>query len=178
MKNMLVIGVILTFVFGVFAYLYLRSQNDEPEPGTPVEPGVGFPSAGSGSFVAREGYIVLRTADGEAYEVPDPTNGRPADSQPSGTYYHVTQDPARQEEDTRFGIVYGTDSSIAVGLFAEPLREARLAAEQKLRVVFPGVPDDGLCRMSVTVMVPPSVNYLYAAQNLGLSFCANAVVLP
>lgn len=62
-------------------------------------------------------------------------------------------------------------------LNALPLSKARLEAEDVLRAKL-GVTNQELCKMNVSVYVFKWVDENYAGENLGLSFCKNAVPLP
>jgi hypothetical protein len=117
------------------------------------------------------------TRGGDKLAIPDFTGGHPADKEQSGTYYHVTENANRDEMYQDFSIVYGTDSSISVGLLAEPLGAARMHAEATLRKLLQ-LTDDQICALDVSVMVPASVSDVYAAEDVGLSFCPGAVKLP
>ena len=94
-----------------------------------------------------------------------------------GTYYQLTDNQEVQGDQAQFEIVYGTDSSIKIGLIKEPLKDSRLAAEAKLRSLFP-LSNQDLCKLDVFVSVPAMVNDTFAGGNLGLSFCSGAVKLP
>ncbi len=121
--------------------------------------------------------VSIRTRGGQVLSVPDFTSGHPSINEQSGTYYYVTQDENGNQEASDFSIVYGGDSSVSIGLLAEPLGAARAHAEAKLRQLIPAT-NDQLCSLDVSVMVPPSVSDNYAGDDLGLSFCPNAIVLP
>ena len=53
-------------------------------------------------------------------------------SEPSGSYYYLEPQPT-DGSNPPFQIVYGTDSSVVIGLTQEPLGQVRLEAEQALQ---------------------------------------------
>ena len=65
---------------------------------------------------------------------------------------------------------------IKVVLNATPLATARLEAEQALRTAL-RLTNEQLCKMDVSVQVFRLVDEAHSGQNLGLSFCSNAVLL-
>ena len=120
---------------------------------------------------------VLQTYDGETVAVPDITEGKQSFVVGANTYYALTNNQDTQGPAAKYDIIYGTDSSITVGLFKEPLGASRLEAEAELSRLL-GLPNETLCTLDVTVAVPIRVNEFYSARNLGLSFCPGAVTLP
>jgi len=122
--------------------------------------------------------IVLTTKTGKVVTVPDFTYGHPSvEVEDTGvTYVYVTQDDSLTELDPVYGIVYGSDSSIVMGLFAEPLADARLRAEAKLKELLP-IPEPILCEMNIVVNAADTINPVHVGRNLGLSFCAGATAL-
>lgn len=122
--------------------------------------------------------VVLTTKTGKVITVPDFTYGHPSvEVEDTGiTYVYVTQDDSLAEADPVYGIVYGSDSSIVIGLFATPLAEARLRAEAKLKEFLP-LPEPILCEMNITVTAADTINPAQVGKNLGLSFCAGATAL-
>jgi hypothetical protein len=121
--------------------------------------------------------LSIKTTTGNVFTVPNFTQGHPVASEPNGSYYYVTEDAEGNDMVSDYSIVYGTDSSVSIGLLAEPIGEARRHAEAQLRKLIP-VTDQELCSLYITVMVAPDVNEDYSATNLGLSFCPGAVKLP
>ncbi len=180
MKKILIIAAsVLILVIGalVVAFLVLGRAPATAGPGASANP---FGTGGLQSQQASTtptATTVIRTRGGDTLSIPDITTGHPAITEQSGTYYYVTQNANGDEMNQDFGILYGTDSSIAVGLLAEPLGASRLHAETALRKLLQ-LPDSQICALNVTVMVPPSVSDVYAGTNVGLSFCPNAVTLP
>lgn len=155
------IGVVL---LGVVGYRFFASDSEN----TSTQPNSSQPFGGS----------TVPSAPVTSGAVEDFTEGRPSIQLDAGTYYYVTQDKEGTEGDSRYGIVHGADASVSIGLFEEPLGEARLAAEEKLKSLFPQRPESDFCRMSLTVTVPFDVSEYYAGENLGLSFCPGSVALP
>lgn len=123
--------------------------------------------------------LSFTTKDGKVVSVPDFTYGHPSvDVEDTAyTFAYVTQSLEGVEEDPRYGIVYGNDGSLVVGLYAEPWSTTRLAAEAKLRTLMP-LPDPILCALPIEVTVPDTIENIYTGKQLGLSFCPNALDLP
>ena len=182
-----IIGVLVVLVLGAGAWFLLsgapQQQGTSGHPGQTPSGSTSGTTGGSGSTQGTPGSAsttpsrTLVARDGSVVTVPDFTRGAESYTLPAGTYYELTNNQATQGSAAEYDIVYGTDSSITVSLLKEPLGQARLLAETKLRTLIP-VSDAALCTLDVTVGVPYGVNQFYAGQNLGLSFCPNAVSLP
>jgi hypothetical protein len=174
---LIILGIaLLVAVIALIAYFALRMYSDPSAPGTDTDPFGGFNSS-STPIAPGTPVRVLETPDGSSFKVPDFTIGHPSVNAPAGTYYAVSQDAEGNEESDSYSIVYGTDSSISIGLLTEPLGQARHKAEDRLRELIP-LSEVELCKLTVTVMASPRLNDTYAGVDLGLSFCPGAVVLP
>lgn len=123
--------------------------------------------------------ISFTTKSGKVVSVPDFTYGHPSVNIEDTTYTfgYVTQSLDGVEADARYGIVYGNDGSLIIGLLEEPLSASRSAAEAKLRELLP-LPDTILCELPIQVAVPDTIESTYTGQQLGLSFCPGAVSVP
>lgn len=121
--------------------------------------------------------ILLELTDGRKVSVPDFTYNHPQIDAEEVTYVLVTQTEEGAEEDARYGIVYGTDSTFTIGLFEEPFGAHRRLAEAKLKELL-GLPEDVLCKLDISVGVPDTIEGPYKGKNLGVSFCPGAVSLP
>lgn len=134
-----------------------------------------------GSALPRDSGAMLSflTRDGKVVSVPDFTYGHPSVNveDTAYTFAYVTQSLEGVELDPRYGIVYGNDGTLIIGLYAEPLGETRRAAEGKLRELMP-LPDDILCSLPIDVTVPDTIESRYTGKQLGLSFCPGATPLP
>lgn len=169
MKSPVVFGVLGACLIAgaVLGYLYLiptldqRTETKKEAP-TPREAGA---------------TILLTLRDGRTVSVPDFTYNHPQVDAEGVTYVLLTQTPEGVEEDTRYGIVFGTDSTFTIGLFEEPFGASRRAAEEKLLKLL-GLPEVALCTLDVSVGVPDTIGGAYAGKNLGLSFCPKAIPLP
>ncbi len=180
MMRIFAVALLIALLVAGGAYLLIRSGQTNNPSGTNTTSGNPFGGtlSGSGASGGTNGYtLTVHTTDGTTIQIPDFTNGHPSMTQPSGTYYYVTEDQDQNYQYTDFNIVYGNDSTFAIGLLAEPLGAARLHAEDKLRTLT-GLSGDQLCKLNVTVMASPRVNDTYAGVNLGLSFCPGATALP
>lgn len=169
----LILSLTLTILFGTGYWYYFAHL-------TPTEQTIGtnpFTSTTSTGVPITEPATEITALDGTKYRIPDPTLGKKSDMLDSGTYYQLTDNQETQGDNAQFEIIYGTDSSIKIGLVKEPLKDSRLAAEVVLRKLFP-LSDQELCKLDVFVSVPAMVNETFAGNNLGLSFCVGAMKLP
>ncbi len=171
--RMIVIIIVILAAFGGSAWFWL--SRNAPASGTGNQNP--FASTTSGSIGVGTPTVTVTAPDGSTYPVPDFRQGKKADTLPAGTYYHLTDNQTTQGPEAQFEIQYGTDNSITIVLLKEPLKAARLAAENSLRTFFP-LPDEALCKLDVFVSVPASVNETFAGNNLGLSFCQSGTRLP
>ena len=174
MRSWLLIGVIGALVLTLIGTgLWLNTQKVQKESVTATTTVRALPRD-SGAM------LLFTTRDGRVVSVPDFTYLHPSlDIEGRNeTYVYVTQDDNAVEMDPRYGIVYGNDGTLTIGLFAEPLGATRLLAETKLRELMEGVPDDILCLLPVSVGVPDTMNSSFVGRELGLSFCPCAVTLP
>ena len=117
--------------------------------------------------------IPIQLTNGSTVKVPDftKTNQPPVASATSG--YQVAG-----SVNGDFQILYfPAQSYFLISLLAEPLGANRKAAEAELRAKL-GLPDSQLCKLNIEVNTIGSVNNTYAGENLGLSFCPGAVLLP
>lgn len=64
-----------------------------------------------------------------------------------------------------------------IALLQEPIKTARLAAEQYLMQHL-GINPAEMCRIRYTITTPVSVNQIYAGENFGFSYCPGASQLP
>lgn len=169
MRAYYIAGIILAvLVGGVMAYFVFATPEVREEKSSEVA--VSTPSGPT---------ISIYTRDGKVATVSDFTFNKPrvVAEESDVTYVYATQNADGVEEDPRFGIVYGSDSTFVVGLFQEPLGESRKRAEARLRALLP-LPDDILCLLRISVIVPDTIGPMYRGRDLGLSFCPGAVFLP
>ncbi len=69
-----------------------------------------------------------------------------------------------------------SDRSFTITLLQEPLGQNRLLAEKELMQKL-GISESDMCQLVYSVLVPYSVNQIYAGKNLGFSFCSGAALL-
>lgn len=69
-----------------------------------------------------------------------------------------------------------SDKSFNIGLFKEPLKETRAAAEQEFLAKLK-ISEGEACRLKYVVVTPFWVSQFYGGRNLGFSFCPGAVQL-
>lgn len=163
--------VLLVLAVGILigAYLYLQPETgNEPERPSGVNP---FGSLASDPVAS--GSIAITLTDGSTAVIPDFSTTEQPEAASATNGYQVAG-----ASDSTFQIVYfPEDSGFIVTLNAEPLGEARRAAEDALRARL-GLSDTELCKLRADVGTTYSVNATYAGKNLGLSFCPGAVTLP
>ena len=79
---------------------------------------------------------------------------------------------------TDFQIIYtASDQSFHIGLLNEPLKNARLEAEQFLQTRL-GISQAQMCNLYYYVETTAAISPIYDNKNLGFSFCPGAVQLP
>jgi hypothetical protein len=173
------LGSLIVLLLGIGAWLYAsRSEQSAPSgtDGTPSLPSSTTTTDGHSTALSGP-TITLVTRTGGSIAVPDFTAGMTGYRLNTGTFYSITNNQETQGLAAQYEITYGTDSSIAIALVKEPLSEARLAAESRLRDLL-RLSDEEMCKLQVTVGVPYSTAQLFAGKNLGLSFCPGATELP
>lgn len=168
--------VILLVILGAILFFILRpTMQDEPVSAPQPDP---FEqneyTQGTPQTPTRE--IPLSSTQGTIM-VPSFVEGTPTLDLDAASYHYVTYNQDYTPVDPAYGIVYGTDGSLSIGIFAEPLGASRLKAEARLRQLL-SLSDAQLCSLTVQVSVPASVNETLAGRNLGLSFCPGAAPLP
>lgn len=176
-KNWLLFGsaVLLVAVVFVFLFFFTRSGEDSPTP-PDTEPSFGqAPDVTPGG--GTQDVVVIETSGGQTISVPDFIRDRQPFIVASKAFYFITDNQQTKGDAAEFDIVYGTDSSISIGLFKEPLGAVRFAAETELKSLL-RLDNATLCTLKVSVAVPNSVNSFYSGKNLGLSFCPGATKLP
>ena len=173
MRSSIVLGIAAALIVGLAVAGWLMHKAAVPEGPAPATT--------TASAIPRDtgAMLVIEAKDGKVVTVPDFTYGHPSvEVEDTGvTYIYVTQNDDQVELDSRFGIIYASDSSISVGLFTGPLEASRQAAEAKLREFIP-LPDAILCTLNVAVRAADTIDARYAGRELGLSFCPGAVPLP
>lgn len=176
-------ALVLLLIVLVLTGMLLWYLLTRPAATTPGQPAGGNPfgtpagSLSGGTGTTQGSTTELTTASGQTVSVPDLTAGKKGFPLGTHEFYFVTDNQETQGDNAEYDILYGTDSSITIGLLKEPLGQSRADAEAKLRSVL-GIPDAQICSLKVSVQVPYSINQFYAGQNLGLSFCRGATKLP
>ena len=171
MRSPVLLGVLVAVLIVAAAGTWWLVQKEKVVVDTPVMESKMLPRD-SGAM------LLLKTRDGQLVTVPDFTYGHPSvEVEDTGiTYVYVTQDDTLTEADPAYGIVYGSDSSITIGLLTAPLKESRQRAELKLRELLP-VPDVVLCALPIKVVAADTMGTMYGGKNLGLSFCNGSTAL-
>lgn len=90
----------------------------------------------------------------------------------------TTTDAIIIEQNSQFQILnYKVDNSFLITLLAEPIKKARIDAENAF-IKDLNISQNQACALKVSVGVPNAVNSNYSGQELGMDFCPNAVALP
>lgn len=174
-KIFLVVTAGLVIMLGSLSVYFLHTARQ------PIrEEYVTLPSAGTSTVpntgaVSEQGFIDVFPESASSIYIRDPrTFTRTTDL--GDDQYLLT--PLEAAEVGTYSIVFDAqNNSIAVGLVAEPIAQARRDAEQYLITAL-GLQDPlVLCAMSVYVGTTQLVNEFYAGQNLGVSFCPDSVQL-
>jgi hypothetical protein len=173
-----ILAVVATLVIIGVVIFYALTRN-------PVQPTANnqsiFPTATSSNTIGGVSYgsgvLKIKGINGEEYSIPDITQGKKSDVLPAGTYYHITNNQETLGTNAEFEMQYGTDNSISIVILKESLKDSRTSAENYLRSTLK-LSNSDLCSLDITIIVPAAVNTAFADENLGLSFCPNAVVLP
>lgn len=181
-KPRLLIGVAVVLVLlsiAVLGYVGVRMFGTR-EPGTPGQPF--SPSGGTqgpgGSVSQTPNTTSIRTRSGETISVPDILSGHEPQSMDGGRFYTL-YGPEYSTEGFSFSLQYSEkDSQFLVLLQTEPIGTARIEAQKYLGALLK-LPDSELCTLNTVVLVTPDVSEVYSQyENLGISFCPNAVKLP
>jgi len=122
--------------------------------------------------------IQIMDKNGEAVVIPDIVSAHEPTDLPNGKFYSL-YGPEYSTEGFTFSVQYSaSDSQFLVSLIREPIGAARHDGENYLRNLL-GLTNAQLCNLNVEVSVTPDVSEVYSQyQNLGLSFCTDAVPLP
>lgn len=147
-------------------------------PGTPTNPNNPFQLLGGSGDTTPVKTIQIMNRNGEVVVVPDVLSAHEPIEMPSGRFYTL-YGPEYSTEGFTFSVQYSeTDSLFLVNLVKEPIGSARHDGENYLRNLL-DLTNDELCNLNVEVSVTSDVSEVYSSyQNLGLSFCADAVPLP
>ncbi len=172
--------VLLVLALGILWILYTINA-----PNTPVEPGAIFPTGDNDSRHAR---VNVQLTDGGTTSTLDFINNGTTfeDAANPGNYYLAGTSEYCQPDGScptagpseNFTILYyGGDSSFIIGIMTEPLGQVREEAEQYLKEIL-GITNEEMCKLNYTIGSSAYVNQTYGGENLGFSFCPDAVLLP
>lgn len=147
-------------------------------PGAPTNPSDPFHLLGGSGDVTPVRTIQIMNKNGEAVVIPDVLASHEPVDLPSGRFYTL-YGPEYSTEGFTFSVQYSVaDSLFLVNLIKEPIGAARHDGENYVRNLLKFTNEE-LCSLNIEVSVTPDVSEVYSQyQNLGLSFCANAVPLP
>lgn len=173
-KSFLVLVGIVALLIGGLLVMILMPGDADNSSGN----GIFLPGAGDEQPGGKNEMVRLLKPDGSFEAVPDFTKGKQRIDQGEGYYhYRLTTNQETLGPDAPYDIIYDGDGSISIGIFKEPLKDTRKAAEAELlRLV--GIDEAEACSLVIMVFVPVSVNSQYSGNDLGLSFCPGSVTLP
>lgn len=174
----IVVGVALAILgIGILAVVAVFPFSPNT-PGAPTNPSDPFQFLGGSGDTTPMKTIQITNKNGEAVVIPDVLTAHEPIDMPSGRFYTL-YGPEYSTEGFTFSVQYSvTDSLFLVNLIKEPIGAARHDGENYLRNLL-GLTNDELCNLNVEVSVTPDVSEVYSQyQNLGLSFCVDAVPLP
>lgn len=177
-----VAGVVVITALVLAVWVLMASTPLPPPAPTPSLPeagtqGPGTSQGGQGLSIPINGGSSISTRDflSDTQTISDPNN--------PGYYYlgyHQSTGPedASATDAPPYVIGYIVQTHyFNVGLYAEPIGQVRIEAEQYLLNML-GITEEEACTLKYMVSVPNNVNSYYSGQNLGFSFCPGAVKLP
>lgn len=171
------LAIVVLLIFGIGYLASNRSNPTQPLPNGNSS----FPTSTNnpGGTQTQQNTISVKTQTGGQINVTDfkRAQGTTADSSNTGSYY-LAGPLLLGQPDPEYTIMYSDiDQSFNISLWVEPLRVTRTKAEQELLRALSIQPQEA-CMLTYSVLVPYSVNPLYASKQLGFSFCADSVTLP
>jgi len=193
MKPLTFIGIVITLIIALVGasvlFFALRPPAVEKAPAPVGQYPGGYqntvPVTGGGTSTSTPGPVSGSNGGGNNFVVPTKSGGQVAtrdflkdetvgkDEYNSGVYYLAGSDPS----EPNYSITYiESDSSFTISIFSEPIGEQRQLAELKLLGQL-GISEPEACHLRYAVLVPASVNPLYAGKDLGFSFCPGATPL-
>lgn len=185
MKTLTLVGIISTVLIGLAViYFVFRTPSVEPTPitggqypgyqSTVTVPGRGTVTPGIATTTDTGHYVEVNAQTEGSVRVNDFISSKTTvkDEYNEGVYYL-----SGANDDAPYTISYMVkDSSFTVSIFNEPIGEVRRAAEIDLLTQL-GITEPEACYLRYVVLVPASVNAIYAGKNLGFSFCPGATQL-
>ncbi len=192
MRALTIISLVVTLVIALIGlailFFALKPSSVEPTPAPVGQYPGGYqntvPVTGGGGTITTEPTSTTSPTGGQ-FIVLSSSNGQittkdflkdsavQKDEYNEGVYYLTGNNP----KEPNFTITYiESDSSFTISIFSEPIGDQRRLAEQKLLTQL-GISEPLACHLRYVVLVPASVNPLYAGKNLGFSFCPGATPL-
>jgi len=175
-KITIILAVVLVLVsIGILAFVVLRNlsqdQGGAPESENP------FALLG-GEAPSPQKVIQIYTRSGEFVTTPDFIATHEPLETPGGKFYNL-YGPEYSAEGFTFSLQYSeAGSQFLINLLTEPIGSSRKDGENYLRAIL-NLTSEQLCELNTVVSVNPDVSEVYSMyENLGLSFCPNAVLLP
>tara|TARA_R110000824_G_scaffold401771_1_gene615525 strand:- start:220100 stop:220639 length:540 start_codon:yes stop_codon:yes gene_type:complete len=175
-KITIVLAVVLVLVsIGILTFVILRNLSQDP--GSVPQSENPFSLLG-GEGPSSHKTLQIYTRSGEPVTTPDFIASHEPLETPGGKFYNL-YGPEYSTEGFTFSLQYSeADSQFLINLLTEPIGNARKDGENYLRAIL-NVTSEQLCELNTVVSVNPDVSEVYSMyENLGLSFCPNAVLLP
>jgi uncharacterized membrane protein YdfJ with MMPL/SSD domain len=134
---------------------------------------------GQGSTKSSGSGMTVQSLTGQNIQVNDFLHDPATQKDPSNANsYYLSGLFTLSNKNPPYSIEYVTSNqSFTIGLWTEPLKQTRQAAEQDLMSKL-GITQQEMCQLRYYVSVPYSISPIYEGKNLGFSFCPGAVNLP
>jgi len=175
-KITIVLAVVLVLLsISILAFVVLRSLSQD-QGGTP-QPENPFALLGTEGTYSQK-TLQVYTKGGEPISTPDFIATHEPLETPGGKFYNL-YGPEYSAEGFTFSLQYSeAGSQFLINLLTEPIGSSRKDGENYLRAIL-NLTSEQLCELNTVVSVNPDVSEVYSMyENLGLSFCPNAVLLP
>jgi hypothetical protein len=173
-KNFLIIGIIL-----LLAIVYLLWQSQQPgavQDVAPIKERIGLETSSIDRVdVGTNTNFPVKDSSGGTVSVRDFQND-PGVSNWGDDNTLVLGDGLIAEDPAFQIFYYQSDRSFSIAILQEPISDVRKVAEAQLLERLQISTADA-CKLIITVTVPSFVNENISGQNLGLSFCPDAVQL-
>lgn len=173
-KIFIILALLILIVLAVLAYMMLTKKTDAPE--TSNQGTLPLSQAGASGGSGQEVKMNLRITDGTQIPVRNfLASAQVQKDLDNSGYYSLGYQGA---QNSTYRITYIDETNyFNIVLLAEPLGASRTQAENYLMNTL-GISKEQMCLLDYTMSVPNAVNTNFSGENLGFSFCPNAVKLP
>jgi len=176
----IIVLIVLSTALIMFLVISLRGDGAPTEPTNPAQQGTSTPVTPIPTTV--QGKISVHSANGGFITVNDFLKDKATVADPvnAGYYYlgnHYAFDGNVPSANPDYVISYIAPTQyFNISLTSEPVKEARLKAEQYLLLKLK-ISKEQMCALNYTVSVPGFVNESLSSISLGFSFCPGSVPL-